>query len=208
MAAGHGTVAGGLSVDSQQRPHAGMRTPELTPTNPFPSSHGWRNRALRAIWGAVWLVLFRPTPKLMHGWRRFLLRLFGARIGRGAVVHASVRVWAPWNLTMGDHSCLAPFVDCYCVAPITLDPYAAVSQYSFLCAATHDYSSLARPLVVAPIRIDTHAWVCADVFIGPGVRIGEGAVVGARSAIFRNVQPWTVVAGNPATLIKQRKLTK
>jgi putative colanic acid biosynthesis acetyltransferase WcaF len=163
---------------------------------------------MRAIWGTVWLLLFRPTPKVLHGWRRFLLRLFGARIGRGAVVHPSVRVWAPWNLTMGDHSCLAPFVDCYSVAPITLGQYAAVSQYSFLCAATHDYSSLARPLVVAPITIDMHAWVCADVFIGPGVRIEEGAVVGARSSVFRNVQSWTVVAGNPAHPIRERKLTK
>jgi putative colanic acid biosynthesis acetyltransferase WcaF len=160
---------------------------------------------MRAIWGAVWLMLFRPSPKVLHGWRRSLLRLFGARVGRGAVVHPSVRLWAPWNLTMGDNSCLAPFVDCYSVAPITLGEYAAVSQYSFLCAATHDYSSLDRPLMAAPITIDAHAWVCADVFVGPGVRIGEGAVVGARSSVYRNVQPWAVVAGNPARFIKDRR---
>ena len=163
---------------------------------------------MRAIWGAVWLLLFRPSPKVLHGWRRSLLRLFGARVGHGAVVHPSVRLWAPWNLILGDHSCLAPYVDCYCVAPITLGEYAAVSQYSFLCAASHDYSSLDRPLVAAPITIGTHAWVCADVFIGPGVQIGEGAVVGARSSVYRDVQSWAVVAGNPAMFVKERRLTQ
>jgi putative colanic acid biosynthesis acetyltransferase WcaF len=176
----------------------------VNPRKPFPSPHSWKNRLLRATWSGVWLLLFRPTPKILNGWRRLLLRLFGAHIGRGAIVHPSVKIWAPWNLSMDDHSCLAPYVDCYSAAPITLGEYAAVSQYSFLCAATHDYTSLARPLVVAPITIGKHAWICADVFVGPGVSIGEGAVVGARSSVYRSVESWWVVAGNPARKLRRR----
>jgi len=100
---------------------------------------------------------------------------------------------------MEAHSCLANDVDCYCVAPITLGVHATVSQYSYLCAASHDYRDAAMPLIAAPIVIGPYAWVAADVFIGPGVTVGEGAVVGARSTVMHDVAPWIVVAGNPAT---------
>jgi putative colanic acid biosynthesis acetyltransferase WcaF len=99
---------------------------------------------------------------------------------------------------MGPHSCLADNVDCYCVAPIRVGEHATVSQYSYLCAASHDYRDIEMPLVVAPIVIEAEAWVAADVFVGPGVRIGEGAVVGARSTVMHDVEPWSVVAGSPA----------
>jgi putative colanic acid biosynthesis acetyltransferase WcaF len=135
-----------------------------------------------------------------------LLRAFGARIGQGAVIHPSVRIWAPWNLSMERFACLAPDVDCYSVAPIRLGEHATVSQYSYLCGASHDYTRLDLPLTPSPISIGAHAWVCADVFIGPGVTVGEGAVVGARSSVYRDVEPWTVAAGNPARFLKPRKL--
>jgi putative colanic acid biosynthesis acetyltransferase WcaF len=131
------------------------------------------------------------------------LRLFGASIGKGAHPYPSARIWAPWNLTMMEGSCLGDHVDCYSVDQVTLEPYATVSQYSFLCTASHDYTNPAMPLVTAPIRIGQRAWVAADVFIGPGVTIGEGAVVGARASVFRNVDPRTVVGGNPARIIKK-----
>ena len=107
---------------------------------------------------------------------------------------------------MGDHSCLAPYVDCYCVGSITIAAHATVSQYSYLCTASHDILHPNMPLVVAPITIGEGAWITADVFIAPGVNIGEGAVVGARSSVFCNVTPWTVVAGNPARFLKERIL--
>jgi len=172
-----------------------------------PSSHSLANKLGRAVWGIVWLCLYRPSPKPFHFWRRFLLRLFGARIGHGAHPHASVKIWAPWNLRMGDHSCLSHDVDCYCVAPIFIRAHATVSQYSFLCAASHDIDDPNMPLTTAPIVIGEGAWVAADVFVAPGVTIGDGAVVGARSSVFRDVAPWTVVAGNPARFIKKRELS-
>ena len=169
-----------------------------------PSPHPIANRLARAAWGMTWTLLFRPSPRPLKGWRRLLLRAFGARIGRGAVVHASARIWAPWNLEMGTYSCLSDHVDCYSVAPVRIGAYATVSQYSFLCTASHDLDSPDMALTTAPIRIGDHAWVAADAFIGPDVVLGEGAVVGARSSVFRDVPAWAVVVGNPARAIRTR----
>jgi putative colanic acid biosynthesis acetyltransferase WcaF len=164
----------------------------------------FRQRSLRLAWNIVWLLLYRPSPRTFHAWRRWLLRVFGAQIGTGAVPYAAARIWAPWNLTMAANSCLSDGVDCYCVAPVTIGAHATVSQYSYLCAASHDYRDPAMPLVIAPIVIGAEAWVAADVFVGPGVAIGEGAVVGARSTVTQDVDPWTVVAGSPP-LVRGRR---
>jgi len=174
--------------------------------NAFPSPCSLRDRALRAVWQCAWLVLFRPTPKVMHGWRSMLLRIFGARVGHPAYPYPSCRIWGPWNLVMGDHACLGPYVDCYNVARIELGEYATVSQYAYLCGATHDYTKLTMPLVSKPIRIGARAWVAADAFVAPGITVEEGAVVGARACVVRDVPAWTVVAGNPARAIKRRVL--
>lgn len=170
------------------------------------SAHSTLNKIARTLWGIVWLFLYRPTPRCLHGWRRLLLRCFGAKIGRGTFPYASVKIWAPWNLEIGDHSALAEEVDCYCVDRVVIGSHVTVSQYSFLCTASHDYEDPHMALITAPITIGDGAWVAADAFIGPGVNIGEGAVVAARASVFRDVPPWTVVAGNPARVIKQRQL--
>lgn len=166
-----------------------------------PQTHG--SRARRALWGLVWRFAYRPSPRALHGWRRSLLRMFGAVIGEGAHPYPSARIWAPWNLTMGEGSCLGDYVQCYSVDRITLDAHATVSQYSFLCTAGHDYRAKDMPVISAPITIGRRAWVAADVFIGPGVTVGERAVVGARASVFRDVDPWTVVGGNPARVIRK-----
>lgn len=140
----------------------------------------------------------------MHAWRRFLLRLFGAKIGQKAHPYPSSRIWAPWNLEMGDSSCLADAVNCYCVAKVSIGANTTVSQYSYLCTASHDYTDPEMPLVVAPITIGEKAWITADVFVGPGVTIGDGAVVTARSSVFSDIEPWVVARGNPAVVFKPR----
>jgi putative colanic acid biosynthesis acetyltransferase WcaF len=168
------------------------------------SAHSFWNKAARQIWGITWLLLFRPSPRTFHGWRRLLLRLFGAKIGRGVRIYPSTQVWAPWQLEMGDFSCLGPRVDCYCVAPIRIESHAVVSQYSHLCSASHDYEQPDLPLVTRPIVIGEGAWVAADAFVGMGVTVGMGAVVGARASVFKDVEAWTVVGGNPARFIKKR----
>lgn len=162
------------------------------------------NKLLRVLWRVVWIFLYRPTPRMMHGWRRVLLRLFGAKLGRSTYIYPSVQIWAPWNLEMRDYSCLSHFVDCYCVDKVIIGRHATVSQYSHLCTASHDFNQKDMPLVTGPIVIEDYAWVTADVFIGPGVAVGIGAVVAARSTVTRNVAPWTVVAGLPASPIGVR----
>jgi putative colanic acid biosynthesis acetyltransferase WcaF len=105
---------------------------------------------------------------------------------------------------MGDHSCLADGVDCYSVGKVTIGAYSTVSQYSYLCTASHDYTDSSMPLTSAPIVIGDRAWVTADVFIGPGVCIGDGSIITARSSVFTDIEPWVVASGNPAVTIKPR----
>lgn len=171
----------------------------------YANPHSRVNRGMRILWKIVWFVAYRPSPIVFHGWRRFLLRLFGATIERDAYPYPSTKIWAPWNLEMRSQSCLGPDVDCYCVDRVVIGSRAIVSQYSYLCTATRDYRDLRMPLVTSPILIGEGAWVASDVFVGPGVTIGEGAVVGARASVYRNVEPWTVVGGNPARLIAKRE---
>lgn len=161
----------------------------------------------RFAWELVWLLAFRPTPRwALHGWRRFLLRAFGARIGTGCRIAPSCRVWAPWNLSMGAFSALGDGVDCYSMDRITIGSKVAVSQRSFLCAGSHEIASLSRPLVTGPIVIGDHAWIAAESFVHMGVVVHEGAVIGARSVVLKDMPAWTVCAGHPCRPIKERVL--
>lgn len=162
------------------------------------------NKVARSAWLLVWWMLYRPTPRQFHMWRCLLLRLFGAKIGKSVHPYPSARIWAPWNLEMGDHACLGDRVDCYCVAKVRIGAHSTVSQYSFLCTASHDYTQASMPLVAAPIIIGDRVWITADVFVGPGVIVGDGAVVTARSSVFTDLPPWHVARGNPAQAFKPR----
>jgi putative colanic acid biosynthesis acetyltransferase WcaF len=162
------------------------------------------NKLGRALWRLVHLILFRPSPSFAHGWRRFLLRLFGAKVAPTAHIYPSAVIWAPWNLTLGDYACLGYHVDVYSVAPVTIGARTTISQYTHLCAATHDYTKRNYPLITQPISIGEDCWLAADVFVGPGVTIGSGTVVGARSSVFSDLPPWVVAAGTPAKPIKPR----
>lgn len=166
---------------------------------------GVYNKLGRLVWYIAWLLLYRPTPRPCHAWRCLLLRIFGAKLGRGVHPYPSSRVWAPWNLIMEDHSCISDYVNCYNVAPICIGKYSTVSQYSFLCSASHDYSRASMPLVVAPITIGSNAWITADVFVGPGVTIGDGCVVTARSTVLNDLPEWQLARGNPAKPFKSRR---
>lgn len=170
------------------------------------STFSIRQRAARAIWGAVWGVFGRCSPRPLHRWRVLLLRAFGAKVSWTARVFPTARVWAPWNLEMGDYAMLGDAVDCYCVGRISIGAHSVVSQYSYLCGATHDHELPTRPLVKGDIVIGEQVWIAVDVFVAPGTTIGEGAVVGARSSVFNDLPEWTVCAGTPARAIKPRVL--
>lgn len=159
----------------------------------------------RFAWEVVWLLAFRPTPRwALHGWRRQLLRWFGAEIGAGCRIAPSCRVWAPWNLAMGEFSALGDGVDCYSMGSITLGSKVAVSQRTFLCAGSHDIRSLSRPLITGPIVVEDHVWIAAECFVHPDVVIREGAVIGARSVVLKEMPAWSICAGNPCRKIKDR----
>lgn len=170
------------------------------------SPYSFTNKFARIAWSIAWLLMFRPSPRPLHAWRRFLLRFFGAKMGKKVHLYSSCRISEPWKLSMGDYSCLGPYVICYCGGGVQIGAHSTVSQYSHLCTSSHDYLHPNMPQTFAPIVIEDQIWIATDTFIGPGVRIGQGAVVGARTSVFKDVEPWTVVVGNPAKLIKKREL--
>lgn len=163
------------------------------------------NRLARASWGIVETLLYRPSPRLAHGWRRMLLRLFGARIGAQVHPYPRTRIWAPWNLIMEEGSSIDNDVTCLNNTVLHLGPWSVVSQQSFLCTASRDLDRPGRPVIGLPIHIGKGAWVAVQCFIGPGVTIGADAVVGARSTVTRDVAAMSVVAGSPPRLLRMRK---
>jgi len=168
-------------------------------------SYPLRNRLARLVWNLSWSLFFRPSPVPLHGWRAWLLRAFGARIGRRAHVYPGVRVWAPWNLEVGEEAGIASGVTLYSQARITIGRRAVVSQGSHLCTGTHDYARRGHPLVTKPIRVGDHAWVAAEAFLLPGVAVGEGTVIGARSVVTHDMPDWTICAGNPCRALRKRE---
>jgi putative colanic acid biosynthesis acetyltransferase WcaF len=159
----------------------------------------------RILW-AVGRWLIRLSPRPCFGWRRFVLRCFGAQIGAHVHIYPTTIIYFPWNLSVGDWSAIGEDALIYNLGPVTIGRKATISHRAHLCAGTHDYRQPDLPLLKPPIAVGDQAWICADAFVGPGVTVGEGAVVGARAVVFKDVEPWTVVAGNPAREIKKREL--
>ena len=167
----------------------------------------FKNRFFRLIWNITYVLFFKYTPnRAFYKWRNCILRFFGAKIGKYCLVAPSVRLWAPWNLIMHDYSLISSNVRVYNPDIVEIFSQSVVSENVFLCTASHDITSSKHPLITAPIFIKDQVWVATDAFIMMGVTIGEGAVVGARACVFKDVEPWTVVGGNPAKFIKKREI--
>lgn len=162
------------------------------------------NRLRRLAWQMCWLILARWTPPPMHRWRIAVLRVFGADVDWEAYIYPNVKVWAPWNLSMARHATLGPGVTVYNIAKVSLDAKAVVSQQAHLCTGTHDHRDPAFPLYARPIHIGRRAWICASAFVGPGVTVGDGAVLAACGVAFKELTAWTVYRGNPVMPISQR----
>lgn len=157
------------------------------------------------LWGVTWLLLFKPSPRICHHWRAFLLRLFGAKLGEHVHVYPSAKIWAPWNLIIGNHVGIADGTTIYSMALIQIGDYCVISQGAHLCAGSHDIDSANFQLIAAPIVIAPYTWVCAEAFIGPRVSIAEGCVLGARAVVMKSIdQAWSVWAGNPAQYKRER----
>lgn len=174
----------------------------------YKNRHTLISKVARVLWCLTWVILFRPTPRgnLFRPWRIALLKVFGAKVKWSSNVLPSCCIWQPWKLTMGAYSCLSEDVDCYSVDDIVIGDQAVVSQGVKLCTASHDISSEIMELTTNPIIIGANAWVAGWSIILPGVTVGEGAVVAAGAVVAKDVEPWSVVGGNPARYIKSRTI--
>lgn len=170
--------------------------------SPAPYPRDWYLKKL--LWELAWRLLYRPTPRQLNRWRVWLLKAFGANIAPTAVVRSTSKVWHPWILTLGEHSCLGDRVTVYNLGPVTIGDHTVLSQDAYICAGTHDYTQPALPLQRPPIHIGSGVWVCAKAFVGPNVTVGDNALVGACAVVTKDVPAGMIVGGNPARVIRPR----
>ncbi|CAG9203394.1 MULTISPECIES: putative colanic acid biosynthesis acetyltransferase [Burkholderia] len=172
----------------------------------FAVPHGFRGRSIVIVqlWWLCQAILFRASPQFMYGWRRFLLRLFGARVGKGVLIRPTAVVTYPWKVTLCDHSWIGDDAVLYSLGTIEIGAHAVISQRSYLCAGDHDPARVDFAIRGRSIRIEEQAWVASDVFVAPGVTVGRGAVVGARSSVFSDIEEGMVCVGTPCRPLRRR----
>ena len=158
------------------------------------------------LWWIVQDTLFRWSPQFMYGWRRFLLRLFGAKIGKNVIIRPTAKITFPWKIKIGDYSWIGDDVVLYSLGEIEIGNNVVISQRSYICTGSHDYTKIDFPIFAKKIAIEDEVWLATDVFVAPGVKIGKGTIVGARSSVFKDLPPGKVCIGNPAKPIKDRKV--
>ena len=168
--------------------------------NPYPMGE----RIGRVIWWFADKLLFRPVPRHIKGWHSFLLRLFGAKIGKGVCLYNSAKIAIPWMLELDDYSVVGDRVTLYSLGKIHIGTHTILSQGAHICAGTHDYTDRLMPLLRKPIRIGNGCWICAEAFVGPNTNIGDMTVVGARSVVVSDLPEGMICAGNPCKVIKPR----
>jgi putative colanic acid biosynthesis acetyltransferase WcaF len=163
-----------------------------------------RNAFVVQLWWLTDTLLFKTSPQVLYSWRRFLLRLFGAQIGKNVLIRPTVQITYPWKIEIGDHAWIGDDVCLYSLGNILIGKNSVISQKSYLCAGTHDYTSPAFDILSKDIVIAEEVWVATDVFIAPGVSIGKGAVIGARSSVFKSLEGGFIYSGNPLKANKKR----
>ncbi len=162
------------------------------------------NRVARLVWGLFSVVFFKYSPRVLHSWRSFILKCFGAKLGKGVHIYPKVTIWAPWNLDVGDESGIGNGAIIYNQGKITIGKRVVISQGAHLCSGTHDYTKRGFPLITNPINIEDEVWIAAEAFIHPGVTIGAGSVIGARAVVHNDMPQWMVCAGHPCKPLKPR----
>lgn len=171
----------------------------------FKNPYTLRNKFVRFFFNIIWALFVRPFPgKLSRKWAIFILNSFGANVHPTSVIYSSSKILMPWNLIMHENSCIANNVIVENSDKIVIGAYSIISQYSYLCTASHDFRDIDFPQFSKPIIVGEKCWVCANSFIGPGVKLGDGSIVGASSSVFKNVDEWQIVGGNPARNLGQR----
>lgn len=176
--------------------------------NIFKVPDGFRKRNIFwcQLWWLVQSCLFSPSPQFMYGWRRFLLRIFGAKIGKGVILRPTVRITYPWNLSVSDYSWIGDHAELYNLAEIFIGSNSVISQKSYICTGSHDYRTPSFDIYAKSVTIGDGCWLATDVFVAPGVTIENGCVVGARSSVFHSLPANSICRGNPAIKIRDREL--
>ncbi|NEX62722.1 putative colanic acid biosynthesis acetyltransferase [Noviherbaspirillum galbum] len=170
----------------------------------LPPNFRGRSAVTVQLWWLVQATLFRASPQFMYGFRNWLLRRFGARIGKNVLVRPTATITYPWKVSIGDHAWIGDHAVLYSLGEIDIGQHAVVSQACYLCGGDHDYAQVDFPIRGRKITIGDEAWLAADVFVAPGITIGKGAVVGARSSVFRDMPAGMVCMGSPARPVKPR----
>ena len=172
----------------------------------LPKNFRGRNAFIVQLWWLVQSILFRTSPQFLYGWRNFLLRLFGAKIGKKVIIRPSVKITYTWKLSIGNYSWIGDDVNLYTLGEIDIGNNVVISQRSYLCTGSHDYLQTNFPIYQKPIKIHDQVWIATDVFIAPGVIIEEGSLIGARSSVFKNIPSNKICTGSPVKIIIERIL--
>jgi putative colanic acid biosynthesis acetyltransferase WcaF len=172
------------------------------------SSFRGRSALVVQLWWIVQDWLIRPSPQFMYGWRRYWWRLFGAKLGAGVLIRPTARVQYPWKVTVGDRSWIGDQAELYSLGEIEIGKDAVISQHNYLCAGSHDHCQIDFPLVAKKIRVEDQVWIASGCFIAPGVTIGRGSIVAARSVVLEDVPPEKIYGGHPAKLLGDRPRPK
>lgn len=170
-------------------------------------SYSFKEYFFRILWSIV-SPLFVMSPRNLFFWRSWMLRIFGAKIGKNVHIYPTSKIYLPWNLSIGDNSCIGEWTLIYNLGYISIGNSVTISHKAQLCSGTHDYENKVLPLIKKNILIKDFSWICTEAYIGPGTFIGEGAVVGARAVVISNINDWEIVGGNPAKFIKKRIIIK
>jgi putative colanic acid biosynthesis acetyltransferase WcaF len=169
-----------------------------------PSDTPLKVKLLRALWGLFQIPFWPHTPNALSPLRIALLKLFGAEIGPACLVNSGVRIWVPWNLTMGERSTIGANVEIQNFAPVTIGRHVVISQRNYINTSAHDPSHPYFPLVSQPITIGSQSWIASECVVGPGAQIGEGTVISAGSIVSKPMPPWMICAGNPCRPLVER----
>jgi putative colanic acid biosynthesis acetyltransferase WcaF len=191
------------AADSAAKPYLAAEI-SSDPRDRHRSPYSTGEKVRRIVWAVVQATLFRLSFHNFYGWRNLLLRVFGARLHPSVRIRRTARIECPWNLTMGANSSFGDFVIAYCLGPVTIGNRVSISQYAHLCAGSHDYTQPNMPLLRPPITIEDDVWIAADAFVGPGITVGQGAILGARGVALKSLKPWTIYLGNPAQGVRPR----
>jgi len=183
-----------------------MEKKTLQDLSSFRLPDGFRGRSgpVVLLWQCVQATLFALSLQPMYGWRRFLLRCFGAKIGKKVIIRPTVRITYPWKIEIGDYSWIGDHAELYSLGPIKIGKNTVVSQRSYLCTGSHRFDEPDFPIYAKEIVIGDEVWIATDVFVAPGITIADGAVVGARSSVFKPVPACAIMLGSPAVQKGQR----